>query len=72
MLLDLTMPRVSGEETFAAMRRKLPGVRVLLMSGYNAQDTTSRFVGKGLAGFLQKPFTAQELVAKVAALLAAR
>ena len=72
VLLDLTMPRVSGEETFAAMRRKLPGVRVLLMSGYNAQDTTSRFVGKGLAGFLQKPFTAQELVAKVAALLAAR
>ncbi len=65
VLLDLTMPRLSGEETFAALRETNPAVRVLLMSGYNAQDTTGRFVGKGLAGFLQKPFTSVELVRRV-------
>ena len=32
-----------------------PGVRVILSSGYNEQDVTQRFVGKGLAGFIQKP-----------------
>jgi FixJ family two-component response regulator len=29
---------------------------VILVSGYNEQDATRRFTGKGLAGFLQKPF----------------
>ncbi len=70
VLMDLTMPQLSGEETYAALRRLDPGVRVLLMSGYSAQDTTSRFVGKGLRGFLQKPFSVSELVSKVASLLA--
>ena len=70
VLMDLTMPVLSGEETFAALRRLDPSISVLLMSGYNAQDTTAKFVGKGLAGFLQKPFTAKELVDAVATLLA--
>ena len=69
VLLDLTMPQLSGEETFAQLRRMNANIAVLLMSGYNAQDTTSKFVGRGLAGFLQKPFGAGELLARVAALL---
>ena len=70
VLMDLTMPQLSGEETYAALRGIDPAVRVLLMSGYSAQDTSSRFVGKGLSGFLQKPFSVSELVTKVATLLA--
>jgi FixJ family two-component response regulator len=35
------------------------------MSGYTEQEASARFVGRGLAGFLQKPFTAQELLAIV-------
>jgi CheY-like chemotaxis protein len=31
------------------------------MSGFNEQEAGARFVGKGLAGFLQKPFTPEEL-----------
>ena len=56
VILDLTMPGLSGEEAFREMRRIRPDVRVILTSGYNEQDTTARFAGKGLAGFLQKPF----------------
>jgi len=31
-------------------------VTVILSSGYNEQDATNRFAGKGLAGFIQKPY----------------
>ncbi len=56
VLLDLTMPRMDGEEAFREMRRIDPNVSVILCSGYNEQDATQRFVGKGLVGFMQKPF----------------
>ena len=35
------------------------------MSGYNEQDATQRFVGKGLAGFLAKPFLVSDLLRMV-------
>ena len=56
VLLDLTMPHLDGEETFRELRRIRPDVRVILCSGYNEQETTNRFAGKGLAGFIQKPY----------------
>jgi two-component system cell cycle sensor histidine kinase/response regulator CckA len=65
VLLDLTMPKMSGDEVFRELRKLKPSVRVLLSSGYNEQDTTSRFAGKGLAGFIQKPYGAEQLVEAV-------
>jgi CheY-like chemotaxis protein len=65
VLLDLTMPRMSGDDVFRELRKIKPAVRVLLSSGYNEQDTTSRFAGKGLAGFIQKPYGAEQLVEAV-------
>jgi PAS domain S-box-containing protein len=56
VLLDLTMPHLDGEEAFRQMRQIRPGVRVILTSGFNRQDAVTRFTGKGLAGFVQKPF----------------
>ena len=57
VLLDLTMPRLSGAETFRQMREIQPDARVILMSGYNEQEASGSFAGKGLAGFLEKPFS---------------
>jgi len=56
VLLDLTMPHLDGEETFRQLRLLNPGVRVILTSGFNHHEAINRFVGKGLAGFIQKPF----------------
>ena len=61
VLLDLTMPRLSGEEVFREIRRIRTDVPVVLSSGYNEQDVTQRFVGQGLAGFAQKPYTLEKL-----------
>jgi len=47
---------MDGEEAFREIRLIDPTIRVLLSSGYNEQEAVQRFVGKGLAGFLQKPY----------------
>jgi CheY-like chemotaxis protein len=65
VLLDLTMPRLNGEQAFRAIRQIKPDVRVVLMSGYTEQDVTARFADKELAGFVQKPFTTNELLTKL-------
>ena len=69
VILDLTMPRLSGEEVFSQLRRLQPKVRVLLSSGYNEAETTNRFAGKGLAGFIQKPYTPSSLRRKLQEIL---
>jgi CheY-like chemotaxis protein len=57
ILMDLTMPQLDGVAAFEELQRAEQGAPVILMSGYSEQDAVERFAGKGLAGFLQKPFT---------------
>jgi two-component system, cell cycle sensor histidine kinase and response regulator CckA len=61
VILDLTLPRLSGEHAFREIRHIRPDARVILMSGYNEQMATGRLTEPGLAGFLRKPFSAAEL-----------
>jgi len=65
VLLDLTMPRLSGDQAFREMRLIDPNVRVVLSSGYNSEDANTGFSGKGLAGFLQKPYSPSQLLAVI-------
>ena len=69
VLLDMTMPVLGGEETFRELRRIRADVPVILSSGYNEVEATRRFTSKGLAGFLQKPYSADELATKMEAAL---
>jgi PAS domain S-box-containing protein len=69
VLLDLTMPGMSGEDTLRRMRQAHPGLRILIMSGYNERDVLDRFVGRDVAGFLQKPFKLEQLREKLQGLL---
>jgi len=65
VVLDMTMPRMDGSACFSALRQIQPDISVILSSGYNEQDATNRFAGKGLAGFLQKPYSLKQLTEKV-------
>jgi PAS domain S-box-containing protein len=65
VLLDLTMPRMSGEATFQQLRRLRDDVRVILSSGYSEEEATEHFAGKGLSGFIQKPYQSASLRAKL-------
>ena len=70
ILLDLTMPRLSGEETFRALKKIRGDIPVILLSGYSEHEITPRFEGKGLAGFLQKPFNTEQFLQKIEQALA--
>ncbi|MDX2494070.1 MAG: PAS domain S-box protein, partial [Desulfuromusa sp.] len=61
VLMDLTMPRMNGEEAFREFRRIDPDVKVIICSGYNEQEVSQQFIGKGLSGFLKKPYQFSEL-----------
>ncbi len=65
VLLDLTMPQKDGAQVFKEIRRINPDVRVILSSGYNEQAATQQFIGKGLAGFIQKPYVSEDLNSKI-------
>lgn len=65
VLLDLTMPGLDGAQAFHEMQRIKPDVKVILSSGYNEQDIVHQFLGKGLAGFIQKPYTMAKLMEKL-------
>ena len=71
VLLDLTMPHMNGEKAFAEMRHLQPDARIVLISGYDERQAVQLFAGKGVTGFIQKPFKAQELNAKLQAILSA-
>jgi PAS domain S-box-containing protein len=61
VLMDLTMPHLDGKAAYAELRRLRADVCVVLMSGFNEEDALTQFTGKGLAGFLQKPFHVETL-----------
>ena len=67
VLLDMTMPGLSGEETLRHLRAVRADVPVVLSSGYSEAEALERFGGQALAGFLQKPYTTQALARKVSA-----
>ena len=70
VLMDMTMPRMDGKTCFRELRHLNENIKVILSSGYNEQEATSLFAGKGLAGFIQKPYTPDLLEEKLRELLA--
>ncbi|WP_236075230.1 response regulator [Mariprofundus sp. EBB-1] len=69
VLMDMTMPKMDGKACFSALRNIQPDVKVILSSGYNEQDATNRFAGKGLAGFIQKPYEPESMLNKLQEIL---
>lgn len=62
VLLDLTLPGMSGEETLRELKRMNPDVRVLLCSGYGLNEVASHLIDNGTVAFLQKPYDGDKLV----------
>jgi FixJ family two-component response regulator len=65
VLLDMTMPHMGGEAAYREMRILQPELKVILSSGYNEVEAMSRFMGKGLKGFIQKPYGPRDLLTKI-------
>jgi two-component system, cell cycle sensor histidine kinase and response regulator CckA len=66
VLLDLTMPNLSGKETFAGLREMRPDLPVLICSGYLVDlDEFTRECGACPDGFVQKPYSFEDMSAIV-------
>jgi signal transduction histidine kinase len=65
VLLDLSMPKLSGQEVHKALVALRADVPIVLMSGYSEQQVLDRFKGAPPAGVLQKPMAAEELLAAI-------
>ena len=72
VVLDMTMPGMSGEEALQRIRTFRPKLPVILSSGYNEAEATRRLTGKGLAGFIQKPYSAAQLAQRIRIALTSR
>jgi PAS domain S-box-containing protein len=66
VVLDMSMPKMSGRDTFMAMRNVNPGAAVLLMSGFSLNDDVQALLDAGARGFIQKPFWKNEFTRLVA------
>ncbi|MCC7015476.1 MAG: response regulator [Planctomycetes bacterium] len=68
VLLDVTMPGMSGLEALARIRVRWPTLPVVLMSGYSGEVAEDR--GLEPDAFVHKPFTAATLLSAIQAALA--
>jgi len=69
VLLDLSMPGMSGEETAHELRQVVPELPIIIMSGHGDMDAMARFAPGEVAGFVSKPFTPEGLAERVAEVL---
>jgi signal transduction histidine kinase len=65
VILDLSMPRMSGEEALPEFRKIRPQVKVVVSSGYSEVEAMTVFKGQRVSGFIQKPYTSRGLAEKV-------
>ncbi|WP_435052250.1 hybrid sensor histidine kinase/response regulator [Geoanaerobacter pelophilus] len=61
IVLDLTMPRMDGEQCFRELRLLDPNINVIMSSGFSEHEIYRRFAGKGITGFIQKPYKLSDL-----------
>ncbi len=61
VILDLSMPKMDGLAAFEEIIRIKPDAKVILSSGYHEQEASGRFPDKKPAGFIQKPYTLNNL-----------
>jgi PAS domain S-box-containing protein len=65
LVTDVVMPGLGGAQLAERVAELRPGIKVLLLSGYTEDSVARRDAASGAKPFLQKPFTAETLAAKV-------
>jgi CheY-like chemotaxis protein len=69
ILLDLTMPGMSGEDVLMGLRELGATQSIVIMSGYGEQETMKRCAELGVVGFVSKPFEIETIITKLRSLV---
>jgi len=65
VLLNMLMEGLSGEETFMKMRDMVPGLAVIICTGYSIDNGARQLLAEGARDFIQKPFEHDSLARKI-------
>jgi two-component system, OmpR family, response regulator TctD len=69
VLLDMRLPRMSGKDVLARLRRRCDNVPVLMLTAHGSIDDKVDCFSAGADDYVVKPFDARELVARIKALI---
>ena len=65
VILDMVLPGMNGSEIYDRLKEINPDVKVLLSSGYSQNGMAAEILNKGCNGFIQKPFTLEQISQKI-------
>ncbi|WP_296660179.1 response regulator [Paraburkholderia sp.] len=69
VLLDMRLPRMSGKDVLARLRRRRDNVPVLMLTAHGSIDDKVDCFSAGADDYVVKPFDGRELVARIKALI---
>ena len=69
VILDMIMPDMGGSETYDALKKINPSLKVLLSSGYSINGQAREIMERGCDGFIQKPFSIEKISQKLRELI---
>ena len=69
VVTDLVMPEMGGKELAERLRAHRPGLKVLFMSGYTEKVIAAGGVMPPNTGFVEKPFTVEQLMRRLREIL---
>jgi two-component system cell cycle sensor histidine kinase/response regulator CckA len=69
VVLDMIMPDLGGGLVFDRLKAIKPDVKVLLSSGYSLTGQAEEILSRGCSGFIQKPFSIEQLSSKIREIL---
>ena len=69
IIVDLVMPEMDGGDTFDMLKKINKDVKVILSSGYSIDGKAQEIMSRGCNGFIQKPFSMQDLSSKIRGIL---
>ena len=65
VLMDMSMPKMSGKESYIKMKEIDSGLKALIVSGFSQDKRIKEVLDLGADDYIQKPYTMYELAQKI-------